>query len=118
MRTLFITLAATALLGTTAVAGQPAGDGGRRMTQTICLDVGGEQRPAICRGSGSRIDQTYDICTCEDAQRVEAPICASGEKPQSENRVFELARKDAARDGSLVGDSFEGRSMCVKARNS
>ncbi|HYE44382.1 MAG TPA: hypothetical protein VEA44_01280 [Caulobacter sp.] len=87
-------------------------------TRVICLDVGGETRPAICRGSSSRIDQSDTICICEDAQRVEAPVCDKGERPLPESRAFELARKDAARDGTLVGDRYEGRRMCVRARNS
>lgn len=89
----------------------------RPASQTICLDVGGETRAPICRGSSSRLDQRYDICTCENAQTVEAPLCGEGERPQAETRAFELARKEAARDGNLFGDQYNGRSMCVQPRN-
>ena len=87
------------------------------VTQTICLDVGGQSRPAICRGQSGRLETDYNICTCANAQRVEAPVCAKGERPLPESRAYELARKEAARDGTLVGDRYKGRSMCVKGRN-
>ncbi|MBI1407947.1 MAG: hypothetical protein GC145_17670 [Caulobacter sp.] len=102
-------------LGGTAGA---AGSSLHPSTRVICLDVGGELRPATCRTSASRLDQSDSICICKNAQRVEAPVCDRGEKPVSENRTYELARKEAARDGSLVGDLFQGRRMCVRARNS
>jgi len=121
MRTL--TLAATtaivlALSGISAAAAPPGGQGARGPdTRIICLDVGGETRPALCRASSSRIDRSDIICLCENAQRVSAPVCGAGERPQAESRLFEKARKLAARDGSLVGDLYEGRRMCIRARN-
>lgn len=121
MRTL--TLAATAALalalsGLSAAAAPPGGTTGRNPeTRIICLDVGGETRPALCRASSSRIDQSDIICLCENAQRVAAPVCDAGERPQAESRLFERARKPAAKDGSLVGDLYEGRRMCIRARN-
>ncbi|HRD45986.1 MAG TPA: hypothetical protein PLF78_05835, partial [Caulobacter sp.] len=83
----------------------------------ICLDVDGQSRPAVCRSPASRLDGRDDICLCRSAQRVEAPVCGPGDHPQAENRAFELARKAAARDGSLVGDLYQGRPMCVAPRN-
>jgi hypothetical protein len=121
MRTL--TLAATAALvlalsGLPAAAAPPGGMTARGPdTRIICLDVGGETRPALCRASSSRIDQSDILCLCENAQRVTAPVCGAGERPQAESRRFEKARKLAARDGSLVGDLYEGRRMCIRARN-
>jgi len=121
-----LTLAATAavflalsgLSGLSAAAAPPGGMTGRDPdTRIICLDVGGETRPALCRASSSRIDQSDIICLCENAQRVEAPVCEAGERPQAESRLFERARKLAAKDGSLVGDLYEGRRMCIRARN-
>lgn len=86
-------------------------------TRTICLDVGGVSRPAVCQRTASRLDGRDDICLCHSAQRVEAPVCGSGDRPPSENRAYELARKAAAADGSLIGDSWQGRPMCVAPRN-
>lgn len=108
-------LAALAIGGASGAA--PAATPLHPSTRIICLDVGGELRPAVCRASSSRLDQSDSICICENAQRVEAPVCDRGEKPLSESRTYERARKDAARDGSLVGDTFQGRRMCVRARN-
>jgi len=108
-------LASLTLAG--AAASQEGGSATKPTKGILCLDVGGEARPPVCRGSSSRIDQGYDICICETAQRVETPVCGKGEKPPTENRAYELARKDAARDGSLFGDTYEGRRMCVRARN-
>jgi hypothetical protein len=111
-------LAAAVALAGVGVASSPQEGSATKPTMGIlCLDVGGEARPPVCRGSSSRIDQGYDICICETAQRVETPVCGKGEKPPAEKRAYELARKDAARDGSLVGDTYEGRRMCVRARN-
>lgn len=99
-------------------AGAPGSSPLNPATRTICLDVGGELRPAYCQASSSRLDKREDICLCRSAQKVTAPVCDSGERPAAETRAFEKARKEAARDGSLLGDSFEGRRMCVRARNS
>ena len=117
MRTLLISAAALLAFGAVANA-SPPGDNALQPTMGIlCLDVGGQSRPAVCQGGSSRLDQRYDICLCKNAQRVETPVCGKGERPITENRAYELARKDAARDGSLVGDRYEGRQMCVRPRN-
>lgn len=116
MRTLL--MSAIALLAFGAAANASPDTANRPTMRVLCLDVGGESRPPVCRGAGSRLDQSYDICVCRNAQRVETPVCGDGERPITESRSYELARKDAARDGSLVGDRYEGRQMCVRARNS
>lgn len=117
MRILLITAAALLTFGAAANASPPTGDDPRPKTGVLCLDVGGATRPAVCRGAGGRLEDDYDICQCENAQRVEAPLCDQGERPISENVAYERARKEAARDGSLVGDLYEGRQMCVRPRN-
>ncbi len=117
MRNLIIAAAALLAFGASSVVNASPDSATHPKMGVMCLDVGGESRPAVCRGSSSRIDQGYDICLCENAQRVETPICAKGQRPISENRSYELARKDAARDGTLVGDRYEGRQMCVRPRN-
>lgn len=83
---------------------------------TICIDVGGASLPAVCRVSGERLDPREDICLCPEGQRVQAPVCGPGETPQPENRAFEIARRKAAADGSLIGDLYEGKPMCMAPR--
>lgn len=86
-------------------------------TRFICIDVGGQTRPILCRAQASRLDGREDICLCPVGRRVEAPVCGPGERSQAESRAFELARRSASRDGSLVGDVYDGRPMCVAPRN-
>jgi hypothetical protein len=86
-------------------------------TETVvCLDVNGQSLPAVCKVPGSRLDKREDICICRVGMRVTAPVCAAGVKPPAENVAFERARKTAARDGSLIGDLYEGKPMCVEPR--
>lgn len=86
-------------------------------TQTvICLDVGGQSLPAVCDVPASRLDKREDICICHTGVRVDVPICPPGVRPPAESLAFERARREAARDGSLIGDLFEGRPMCVAGR--
>ncbi|MEO8115578.1 MAG: hypothetical protein ABI655_14420 [Phenylobacterium sp.] len=88
-------------------------------TRTIvCLDVGGASLPAVCRVPASRLDQREDICLCPRGMQVTAPICPPGVRPPAESGAFERARRLASRDGSLVGDLYAGKPMCVAARNS
>lgn len=116
MRILLISAAALLTFGTAANASPPGAPTAPK-TGVLCLDVSGASRPAVCKGAGGRLENDYDICLCENAQRVEAPLCGKGEQPITENVAYERARKEAARDGSLVGDLYEGRPMCVRARN-
>ncbi|MDO9474564.1 MAG: hypothetical protein Q7J28_16060 [Caulobacter sp.] len=116
MRSLVIILAVSAAALLTA-AGAPGAPATSPATRTICIDLGGQTRPAVCTVSASRLDGREDICLCTGAQTVEAPVCGPGERPQAESRAFETARKLAARDGSLVGDLYADRPMCVAPRN-
>ena len=84
---------------------------------TICVDVGGGTLPAVCRVPSSRLDQREDICICREGRTVKAPVCGPGEKAPAESRAFENARAAAAQDGTLFGDLFEGKPMCVAPRN-
>ncbi|HEY9233769.1 MULTISPECIES: LptA/OstA family protein [Phenylobacterium] len=88
-------------------------------TQTvICLDVGGQTLPVSCRVPASRLDKREDICTCPRGMRVDVSICPPGVKPQAETRAFDRARRDLMQgDMSLIGDTFEGRPICVAPRN-
>ena len=112
MRTLPL-VAALALIAGTAQAQAPMSQNPPAKT-ILCLEVSGAIIPAICRRPGSRVDQREDICLCSaGGTRVEAPVCAPGEKPPAESREFEKARRDAARDGTLMGDTWQGQRMCV-----
>lgn len=113
MRVLFI-LAPLALAG--AAVAQPIGE--NPPTRTIqCIDVGGRSIPAVCRVPGSRLDPREDICTCPvGGQRVEVAVCAKGQKPPPEGKALNIARRQALRDGSLLGDTLAGRPICVAPR--
>jgi len=117
MRSLITILAVSAAALMTAAAGVPGSSPSDPATRTICLDLGGETRPAVCTAPSSRLDGRDDLCLCPTGQRVEAPVCGPGERPQAENLAFEKARKFAARDGTLVGDVYADRPMCVAPRN-
>jgi hypothetical protein len=115
MRTFLI--AALALAGGAAMA-QPISE--NPPTKTIqCIEVGGQSIPPSCRVPASRLDKREDICTCPaGGQRVEVAVCAKGETPPAESKALNIVRRTAARDGTLVGDTIEGRRICVAPRNS
>ena len=104
------------LLGLLLAAGASAAEH-RPQTRVVCLDVGGQTLPAVCKRSGGRLEAGADICSCPQGRAVEAPMCAPGEQPPAESLELEKARRDAARDGSLVGDRFRGRSFCALRSN-
>ena len=114
MKPLMLGLTAS-LFAATALAQAPLAQAPPKET-TICIDVGGASLPAVCRVSGERLDPREDICLCPEGQRVQAPVCGPGETPQPENRAFEIARRKAAADGSLIGDLYEGKPMCMAPR--
>lgn len=88
-------------------------------TRTIqCIEVSGQSIPAVCRVPGSRLDSREDICTCPNGgQRVEVAVCGDGQRQPPEGRALNRARRDALRDGSLLGDTFAGQPICVAPRN-
>lgn len=88
-------------------------------TKTIqCLEVSGRSIPPVCRVPGSRLDPREDLCTCpEGGQRIEVAVCAKGQRQPPEGRALNLARREAMRDGSLLGDLFAGQPICVTPRN-
>lgn len=114
----FIVVAAVAGAAILSAAAAPPGASPLSpATREICVDVGGQTRPIVCRAAASRLDRREDICLCRVGRKVHAPVCGPGERPQPESRAFERARRAASRDGSLVGDMFRGRPMCVAPRN-
>lgn len=100
-----------------AAAGPPGASGFSPTTRAICVDVRGQARAAVCRTTASRLDGRDDICQCPVGRIVQAPVCGPGERPNAESRAFDRARREASQDGSLVGDLFRGRPMCVAPRN-
>ena len=82
-------------------------------TTSVCLDVNGALLPVVCQVQGSRLDKRDTFCQCPEGSRADASVCAPGERPPVENLALSRARKIAGKDGTLVGDSFEGRRMCV-----
>lgn len=111
-------LIAAAALTAGAATAQPIGE--NPPTRTIqCIEVSGRSIPPLCQVPASRLDKREDICTCPaGGQRVEVAICAEGERAPPESRALNTARRTAVRDGTLVGDTIDGRRICVAPRNS
>ena len=117
MKRLFIILAVTAFAGGATAVAHPTGNTLRPGVTQVCVDTDGSTLPVVCRGSASRISPTQDICTCPQGQRVDAPVCGPDERPHGDNREFRTARREAARDGSLLGDRYHGASFCTDLRS-
>lgn len=88
-------------------------------TKTIqCIEVGGQSIPPVCQVPGSRLDPREYICTCPNGgQRVEASVCAKGQKPPPESKALDIARRLGIKDGTLVGDKVGDHPICVAPRN-
>jgi hypothetical protein len=87
-------------------------------TADICLDVSGATLPVVCRADANRLDHRVDICHCPRGQQVTIAVCGPNEKPPAESLAYDRARLLALRNGSLLGDMYEGQRMCVAPRNS
>lgn len=109
-------LAALVAAATTSAAAQPISENPPRST-IQCIEVGGQQIPAACKVPASRLDPREDICTCPaGGQRVKVAVCAPGQTPPPEGKALNIARREAARDGSLIGDKLGDRPICVAPR--
>lgn len=121
MRLSTIVIAVAALAGATVLArtapAQPIAED--PPTRTIqCIDVGGQEIPPVCQVPASRLEKREYICTCPNGgQRVEVAVCAKGQTPPAAGKALNIARRDAIRDGSLVGDTVAGKPICVAPRN-
>ncbi|MFZ4068422.1 MAG: hypothetical protein ACOYKF_12860 [Phenylobacterium sp.] len=80
---------------------------------TVCLEPNGGLSPVICKAPASRLDARRDVCECPTGRRTEVPVCAAGDKPPPETRALNTFRRQAAADGSLAGDRFQDRPLCV-----
>ena len=115
IRTFLIAAAALAASSSLALA-QGSMSSNPPTETTICLDVGGRTLPVVCKVPGSRLDRREDFCSCPRGMRVDAPVCGEGQAAPAESAAYEKARRLASRDGSVIGDLYEGRSMCVAPR--
>ena len=116
MRISTMPLAVAAALIAGAAMAQPIGQNPPRST-VICLDVSGRLRPKTCKVPASRLDLSEDICICPaDAERVTVPICPPGVHAPPESAAYELARRAAVHNGSLMGATWQGQPMCMAAR--
>lgn len=115
MRLSTIALIIAGLTGATVLA-QPIAE--TPPTKTIqCIEVGGQSVPPVCQVPGSRLDPREILCTCPNGgQRVEVSVCANGQTPPPESRALNVARRTGIRDGSLVGDTLNGKPICVAPR--
>lgn len=111
-------IAAVALAASASLASAQAPLSENPPTETvICLDVNGQTLPVTCTVPSSRLDQREDMCMCREGTRTPVSICPAGVRAPAETRAFEKARREAGRDGTLIGDLFEGQPMCVAPRN-
>jgi hypothetical protein len=107
-------LAGLAMAG--AAAAQPVNIKPPTMT-TQCVDVGGQVIPPVCDAPASRLETREYICTCiNGGMLVKVPVCAKGQYPPPEGKQLNIVRRDASKDGSLLGDDFDGRQICVAPR--
>lgn len=110
-------LGAVLSLAAGAAAAQSLADNPPKVT-TVCLDVAGKSLPATCRAHASRLDAREDICLCPaGGDRVTISVCPAGVKAPGESAAYEKARLAAVNKGSLVGAMYQGKPMCVAARN-
>ena len=87
-------------------------------TTIICLDVGGHSLVATCRAPASRIDPHQDICQCNNlGVKTVISICPPGVSPPPESADYQKARREAVKNGSLVGATYQGQPMCERARH-
>lgn len=80
---------------------------------TVCLEPDGSLSPVACTAPATRLDARREVCECPTGRRTDAPLCAEGETPPPETRALNAFRRTAGRDGSLVGDRFRDRPLCV-----
>lgn len=112
-------LAALAAMTFAAGAAQAQERGRDYLTPTtseVCLDVSGATLPIVCKVPASRLDKREDICSCPQGMRTTVPVCGPGQAAPGETVALNAARRQAARDGSLVGDLFQGQPICIAPR--
>jgi len=114
-----ILLASAALLLAAACTTSETGMGVAEM-ETVgnaCVDTSGYMEPAICSVKVPS-KNAMGFCQCTSvAQKIDAPLCLGGDKQPTDTSDYRQAVLAAIRgDGSLVGDSYNGKPMCVPPR--
>jgi hypothetical protein len=111
-----LTLGLAVALCASAAAAQPINE--NPPTRTIqCIETGGQLVPAVCRTPASRLDTREYICTCPNGgMRTEVSICAKGQAAPAEGKALNIARAAGMKDGTLVGDTVNGKPICAPPR--
>lgn len=109
-------LAALTIGAGAAQAQEPGRNALNPTTTEVCLDVSGATLPIVCKVPASRLDKREDICSCPQGVRTKVAVCAPGQAAPAETVSLNAARREAARDGSLIGDLFQGQPICVAPR--
>ncbi|MBI1197479.1 MAG: hypothetical protein GC203_06415 [Phenylobacterium sp.] len=86
-------------------------------TTAQCLESTGRLIPAVCQVPGSRLESREQICSCPNGgERITVAVCGKDQAPPPEGKALTIARREAMRDGSLVGDTVAGQPICVRPR--
>ena len=79
-----------------------------------CIAPGGRLVPKSCDVADGRLGGRERMCTCPSGGvRVEVATCARGQNPPGESKALNIARRDGARDGTLIGDVANGKPICA-----
>ena len=102
---------ALATLAAAPAWSQPAAPNDRTIH---CIATGGQLIPKSCDVADGRLTGRERMCTCPlGGVRVEVPICAKGQTPPGESKALNIVRRTAARDGTLAGDTVNGKPICA-----
>ncbi len=112
MRLSTLGLVIVGLTGATVLA-QPAVQSPSART-IQCVAPGGQLIPKSCDVADGRLPGRERMCTCPSGGvRVEVAACARGQHPPGESKALNIARRTGARDGTLVGDTVNGKPICA-----
>ena len=80
-----------------------------------CISSGGQLIPKSCDVADGRLAGRERMCTCPlGGVRVQVAVCARGQIPPVESKALNIARRSGARDGTLVGDTVNGKPICAR----
>lgn len=79
-----------------------------------CIAPGGQLIPKSCDVIDGRLAGRERMCTCPyGGARVEVALCARGQTPPGESKAINTVRRSASRDGTLIGDTVNGKPICA-----